>query len=77
MRTVSARVGRFMARGPQNELERRVMEQSEQWLTDCLFAMNIMAKDAPNPADHDLMVGICKALQDRRDAIAMGLSRNN
>ena len=77
MKTISNKTARFMARGPVSEVERKAVEQSVSWLVDVIFACHYMANNAPNPADKDMMERIAKALQDRHDALSMGLSRNN
>jgi hypothetical protein len=64
-------------RGDMNEGQRKVLEQSVEYWNNCLFAFEVMKNDAPNPEDQRLMVQIMKHLSDRRDAMAMAISRTS
>lgn len=66
-----------IVRGDMTEGQRKVLEQAVEYWNNCLFAFEVMKRDAPNPEDQMLMTRIIKHLSDRRDAMAMSISRTS
>lgn len=65
-----------LANGQHTDEEKRMLNDVVSWWQDVIFALRVMANDAPVPSERELMNKIIGHLERRNTAILVGLTKN-